>query len=64
MTPWEEPNVRQDMYTPSPKAGLSPSRELVEKSERLRFFTPLPEDEKDIDNIVHSLPSDLMRKSP
>lgn len=65
MTPWEEPNVMQDKYTSSPKAGLSPSRALVEKSERQSSSPPCQEDEKDIRyNIVHSLPSDLDEKEP
>ncbi|XP_005906571.1 palmdelphin [Bos mutus] len=65
MTPWEEPNVMQDKYTPSPKSGLSPSRALVEKSERQSSSPPCQEDEKDIRyNIVHSLPSNLDEKEP
>ncbi|XP_032467972.1 palmdelphin isoform X2 [Phocoena sinus] len=64
MTSWEESNVMQDRYAPSPKAGLSPSEALVGKSERQGSPT-CQEDEEDIRyNIVHSLPSDMDEKEP
>ncbi|TKC40982.1 hypothetical protein EI555_000623 [Monodon monoceros] len=65
MTPWEESNVMQDRYAPSPKAGLSPSEALVGKSERQGSSPTCQEDEEDIRyNIVHSLPSDMDEKEP
>ncbi|XP_057576730.1 palmdelphin [Hippopotamus amphibius kiboko] len=65
MTPWEESDVTQDKYAPSPKVGLSPSEALVGKSECQGPSPTCQEDEEDIRyNIVHSLPSDIDEKEP
>ncbi|XP_008263052.1 palmdelphin isoform X1 [Oryctolagus cuniculus] len=59
-TPWEDSNILQDKYAPSPKARLNPCEATAGKS--------LPcqeEEEEDIRyNIVHSLPSDVDEAEP
>lgn len=65
MTPWEESNVMQDKYAPSPKARLSPSEALVGRSECQGSSPTCQEDEEDVRyNIVHSLPSDMDEREP
>lgn len=65
MTPWEESNVMQDKYAPSPKARLSPSEALVGRYERQGSSPTCQEDEEDVRyNIVHSLPSDINEREP
>lgn len=65
MTPWEESNVMQDKYTPSPKARLSPSEALVGRSECQGSSPTCQEEEEDVRyNIVHSLPSDMDEREP
>ncbi|XP_037355900.1 palmdelphin [Talpa occidentalis] len=63
-TPWEEPNVMQDKYSPSPKARQNPSEALVGKSEP-QGASPTSQEEEDVRyNIVHSLPSDMKDREP
>ncbi|XP_062962427.1 palmdelphin [Cynocephalus volans] len=64
MSPWEESNVMQDKYAPSPKARLSPRETTVGKSEH-QGSPPTCQDEEDVRyNIVHSLPADMDGTEP
>ncbi|XP_047412808.1 palmdelphin [Sciurus carolinensis] len=65
MPPWEESNVMQDKFVPSPKTRLSPSTATVGKSEPQGSSPTLQEEEEDVRyNIVHSLPSDMDNREP